>query len=83
MNMRTRNQQIINRIHPIIAEDGLEGKLDVYPVENVCTRRPRYWNDGDTNLFKLLMWTVNKLPEDELESTLHLYIDNAKEHFGL
>ena len=34
------------------------GKLDVYPVENTFTRRPRFWNDGNVNLQVLLLDSV-------------------------
>lgn len=83
MNMRERNKYICNQIRKIIDEEGLTGKLDVFPVENTCTYRPLYWNNGEVNLFKVLMWTVNKLPDDDLDAILHCHVNNAKAHFGL
>jgi hypothetical protein len=83
MNMKERNKYICNQIRKIIDEEGLTGKLDVFPVENTFTRRPLYWNDGETNLFKVLMWTVNKLSDEDLDAILHCHVANARAHFGL
>lgn len=83
MALTEHDKNIIKRIRIIIAEEGLSNKLDVYPIENVCTRHPRYWNDGNINLFKIHLWTVNKLSDDRLEDTLHFFVDIAKRHFNL
>ena len=34
MNMKERNKYICSQIRKIIDEEGLTGKLDVFPVEN-------------------------------------------------
>ena len=83
MNMKERNKYICSQIRKIIDEEGLTGKLDVFPVENTFTRRPLYWNDGETSLFKVLMWTVNKLSDEYLDAILLCHVANARAHFGL
>lgn len=57
--------------------------MDVFPLENTCTRRPRYWNDGKKNIFKVHMWDVNALSEQECENEIDRRIEAARRHFGI
>lgn len=62
---------------------GLEGKLDIFPVCNVFTRRPRYWKDGELNLFKVHMWNLNELDSEQISEVLEERIMAARMYFGL
>lgn len=83
MGMKEVNKKIVTKIRAEIASRGLAGKLDVYPVENTFTRRPRYWNDGDVNVFKVHMWDLNKLDNDELNDEIAERVKQAKKYFSL
>lgn len=37
------NAAIVAEARAKIKDLGLQGKLDIFPVENSFTRRPRYW----------------------------------------
>ena len=56
MSKKERNNQIVAMTRKKLGDAGISDKMDIFPVENVCTRRPRYWNDGEKNLFKVHMW---------------------------
>ena len=77
------NAAIVAEARAKIKDLGLQGKLDIFPVENSFTRRPRYWMKEGTALFKVLMWTINDLDADELSVELDERISEAREHFGL
>lgn len=83
MNMKEKNKKIVQEIQKEIKNQGLSDSLDVYPVENTSTRRPRYWTDGDIHLFKVHMWNLNKMDTDELTDEIKNRIDQAKGYFKL
>lgn len=83
MNMKEKNKKIVQEIRKEIKNQGLSDSLDVYPVENTFTRRPRYWTDGDIHLFKVHMWNLNKMDTDELTDEIKNRIDQAKGYFKL
>ncbi len=64
-----------------LTDADIADKLNIFSVENICTRRPRYWNDGEKNLFKVLIWDVNTMSEQEYEEELDNRIDAARNHF--
>lgn len=67
----------------VIVQKGLAGKLDIFPVENTFTRRPRYWNDGNVNLFKVHMWDLNKLDGEQLSNEILEKVNQAVKYFNL
>lgn len=77
------NKRIVTEIREEIARKGLTGKLDVYPVENTFTRRPRFWNDGNVNLFKVHMWNLNLLEGEDLSNEIEARVIQATKYFGL
>ena len=77
------NNRIVAEARIKIAEAGLEQGLDIYPVTNTFTRRPRYWNDGNISYFKVQMWDLNKLSEEDISKELDLRISAARAHFGM
>lgn len=77
------NKKIVVDARQKIAELGLEGKLDIFPVCNVFTRRPRYWKDGELNLFKVHMWNLNELDSEQISEVLEERIMAARMYFGL
>ena len=83
MNMKEKNKLIEKEIRKEIKNQGLSDLLDVYPVENTLTKRPRYWSEGDLHLFKVHMWDLNKMDETELANEIKIRIDQAKKHFEL
>lgn len=83
MTKRERNKQITAMTRKKLTDAGIADKLDIFPVENTCTRRPRYWNDGEKNLFKVLMWDVNTMSEQECEEEIDNRIEAARKHFGV
>lgn len=83
MRKKERNEQIVALTRKKLSDAGILDKLDVFPVENVCTRRPRYWNDGEKNLFKVHMWDVNSLSEHECEDEIDNRIKDARCYFGI
>ena len=83
MSKTERNQQIIALIRSKLNDAGISDRLDVFPIENTCTRRPRYWNDGKKNIFKVHMWDVNSLSEQECENEIDSRIEAARRHFGI
>ena len=80
MTKRERNKQITAMTRKKLTDAGIADKLDIFPVENTCTRRPRYWNDGEKNLFKVLMWDVNTMSEQECEEEIDNRIEAARKH---
>lgn len=83
MTKRERNKQIIEMTRKKLGKVGVLDKLDIFPVENVYTRRPRYWNDGKTNLFKVHMWDVNSMSDEDCEEEMDNRIKAARRHFGI
>lgn len=83
MSKTERNKQIIAFARKKLDDEDLLNKLDIFPIENVCTRRPRYWNDGEKNYFKVHMWDINSLSEQECEKEIDKRIKEARYHFGL
>lgn len=77
------NQKIVAEARKKIADLGLEGKLDIYPVANTFTRRQRYWKDGTMNLFKVHMWDLNELSEKEISDELDARIAAARIYFRI
>ena len=53
------NAAIVAEARAKIKDLGLQGKLDIFPVENSFTRRPRYWMKEGTAV--LLQSTSNLL----------------------
>ena len=83
MTKKEQNQKIVKRIREKLEKAGILDKLDVFPVENTCIGRPRYWNNGQKNLFKIHMWDLNALSENECEFEIDKRILEAREHFGI
>lgn len=83
MTKKERNKQIISMTRQKLTEAGIADKLDIFPVENTCTMRPRYWNDGEKNLFKVLMWDVNDMSESDCEKEMDNRIRAARKYFGV
>ena len=83
MRKKERNEQIVALTRKKLGDAGILDKLDIFPVENVCTRRPRYWNDGEKNIFKVHMWDVNSLSEQECENEIDRRIEAARRYFGI
>ena len=85
MQKREKNQQIIKKVQDKIYTRGLYGKLAMFPVENVFTRRPRFWRDKNTGkaFFKVHMWDINTLEGAKLEEAIESLILDAVAHFGL
>ena len=84
MSKKEKNNTIIKLTRNKITRLGLKGKLDIYPVENTFTRRPRYWRDSDgVALFKVHMWDLNELSGKTLADAIDARIDAARVHFGI
>jgi hypothetical protein len=77
------NAAIISEARVKIEALGLQGKLDIFPVSNTCTYRPRFWKEGGTALFKVLMWTINGLTWEEMSTELDSRISEARQYFGI
>lgn len=83
MTKREKNKQITAMTRRKLTDAGIVDKLDIFPVENTFTKRPLYWNDGEKNLFKVLMWDVNTMSEQECETEIDNRIKAARKHFGI
>jgi hypothetical protein len=83
MSKKERNKKIISMTRKKLGAAGILDKMDIFPVENICTRRPRYWNDGEKNLFKVHMWDINAMSEQECEKEIDNRIMEARKHFGI
>ena len=83
MRKKERNEQIVALTRKKLGDAAILDKLDIFPVENVCTRRPRYWNDGEKNLFKVHMWDINSLSEHECEDEIDNRIKAARCYFRI
>lgn len=84
MRKKEKNKKIVKKIRKRLKNQGLSGKLDVFPVETPFTRRPRHWKNSDgINVFKLLMWSVNELDDKQLDKVIDARIDEARKHFGV
>lgn len=77
------NKAIILEICKRISKLGLDGKIDVFPVQNTFTHRPRYWEEGGVGMFKVLMWSINSLEGKELSDEIDKRIREARAHFGV
>ena len=77
------NAAIVAEARAKIKDLWLQGKLDIFPVANAFTHRPLYWMDGNTALFKVLMWTINDLDADEISAELDDRISAARQYFGI
>ncbi len=75
------NKAIILETQKRLSKLGLEGKIDIFPVQNTFTCRPRYWKEGEVGLFKVLMWTVNSLEGQELSDEIDKRINDARKYF--
>ena len=80
---REINKQIVQKFRNYIRAIGLEGELNVFPVENVATKRARFWEDGDGYWMKILMWSVNTLDNQELEQEIEARVAEAVCYFDL
>jgi len=79
-----RNAEIIQLFNEKIADAGLEGKLAVEAVANTFTYRPRYFSYADgIPRFKVHLWDLNKLPEDELENEVSSRIEQARKYYKI
>lgn len=84
MKKLARNRAIIADIRSRLKESGLDDVMDVFPVENTFTRRPRYWVDSDgVALFKVHMWNLNSLDKQSLDAEIDRRIREARRHFNL
>lgn len=83
MSKKEKNASIVKQVRDVIVQKGLAGKLDIFPVENTFTRRPRYWNDGNVNLFKVHMWDLNKLDGEQLSNEISERVNQAVKYFSL
>lgn len=83
MTKKQRNSKIVEMTRRKLLEAGISDKLDIFPVENVFTRRPRYWNDGEKNLFKVHMWDINDMSEADCEKEMDHRIMAARRHFDI
>ena len=83
MRKKERNEQIVALTRKKLGDAGILDKLDIFSVENVCTRHPRYWNDGEKNLFKVHMWDVNSFSEHECEDEIDNRIKAARCYFRI
>jgi hypothetical protein len=83
MSKKEKNASIVKQVRDVIVQKGLAGKLDIFPVENTFTRRPRYWNDGNVNLFKVHMWDLNKLDGEQLSNEILERVNQAVKYFSL
>ena len=84
MSKKEKNKMIVKLTRNKLTRLGLKGKLDIFPVENTFTRRPRYWSDSEgTALFKVHMWDLNCLSGDKLADAIDTRIEQARAHFGL
>ena len=62
MKLRERNQIVIERFQERISSLGLEGRLEIYPIENTFTRRSHFMRgDNGTCFFTAFLWQLNKL----------------------
>lgn len=83
MTKKERNIEIVDMARRKLSEAGISDKMDIFPVENVFTRRPRYWNDGGKNLFKVHMWDLNDMSETDCEKEIDNRIREARRHFDI
>lgn len=81
MGKKERNKQIIAMTRKKLRDAGIFDEMDIFPVENVYIRRPRYWNDREKNLFKVHMWDINAMSEQECEEEIDNRINAARKHF--
>ena len=77
------NNCIVAEARAKIAMVGLAQELDIYPVSNTCTMRPRYWTAGNIHYFKVHMWDLNKLSKRAISQELDARISAARAHFGI
>lgn len=83
MSKKERNKQIVDMVRQKLSDAGIIDRLDIFPVENTFLRRPLYWNDGEKNLFKVHMWDINSLSDEDCEAEIDKRISEARHHFGI
>ena len=83
MKKHEKNKQIVAEIRLRIKKLGLEDKIDIFPVENVCTFRPRYWCSEGIGMFKVHMWDINQLEGKELSDAIDARITDARLYFRI
>lgn len=77
------NNQIITIFNQKLNNLGLADKLYIYPITNTFTKRPHYWQKDGKCFFKVHMWDLNKLIDDELEKEIDNRIILARKHFNI
>lgn len=77
------NSSIVDETRKRIDRKGLTGKIDIFPVENTFTHRPRFWTENGVGLFKVLMWSVNSLIGKELSDEIDRRISEARKYFNV
>ena len=84
MNKTERNKIIVAEARRKIASAGLSNVLDIFPVTTPFTKRPRYWTDSNgVHLFKVHLWDINELSDEDCSAELDVRIRNACAHFNL
>lgn len=83
MSKKEKNKKIITEIRIRLEKAGISDRLDVFPVENTLTKRPRYWNNGEKNLFKIHMWDLNSLDADDCSVQIDERISVARKYFRI
>ena len=83
-NLTQRNKVIVQMFNEQIANLGLEGKLAVEAITNTFTRRPLYFSYADgIPRFKVHLWDLNKLPDDELKREIANRIQQARNYYHI
>lgn len=85
MQKKKMNKLIILKIQEKLNSLGIKDKLDVFPVESTFSHRQRYWIDCKTGkgLFKVHMWNLNSLEDEDLEQEINSRIAAARAYFKL
>lgn len=83
MSKKEKNKKIIVEVRNRLAKAGISDRLEVFPVENTFTKRPRYWNNGETNLFKIHMWDLNSLDDEDCSAEIDQRISAARKYFKM
>lgn len=84
MGKREINSRIVDRTRQKLRDLGIFDKLDIFPVENISTRRSRNFTNQDGKYcFKVLMWTVNSLSDEECDKEIDARIKEARGKIGI